>query len=295
MPYIAIIFVLFLSFPAVSAFGAANATNAAPGADKENNPVLNALKQAQETAIAMPEHKDQAERPGESAPSAQDAENAGPEQAVYPGVRNRRLESGGHGEPSSTLWYPQLGNAAVDAALREFVEKAATGYENEVRESVAEGSEKPESWSQWEQSGFFTLTRPNPDVVSITFNIYNYTGGAHGQIYIIVLNYDLKTGKELTLADLFGDVPAALSIMSKVSATQLRKTLGEDTDEEMLTDGTEATETNFGALSLLPTGVSVEFQPYQVGPWSIGQQHVDITLEDLAPAKPSPRVWPPRN
>lgn len=227
-------------------------------------------------------------------PAPQEAESGAPEQATYPGVRNRRLESGGKGEPSSSLWYPQFGNATVDAALRDFVEKVAADYENEVRDGIEPNGEKPESWDQWEQSGFFTLSRPSADVVSITFNIYNYSGGAHGQIFIVVFNFNLATGQRLTLADLFAEPEKALTIMSEISAASLRKTLGDDVDEEMLTDGTEPTEANFQCLSLVPEGVVVEFQPYQVGPWSIGQQHVEIPLQALAPAKPNLSIWAAR-
>lgn len=285
MPYFALVLALFLSLSCVTSPAAADTAEKNSG-----NAAANALKQAEEAANTMTSQQNQAG--GQAA--AQDSEDQGLEQTVYPGVRNRRLESGGNGEPSSSLWYPQFSNAAVDASLREFAEKASAGYENEVREGIGENGEKPESWSQWEQNGFFTLTRPSPDIASVLFNIYSYTGGAHGQIYIIALNFDLKTGKQLVLADLFGDVPQALKIMSEISAAKLRKALGNDTDEEMLADGTEAVEGNFNALSLTPSGVTVEFQPYQVGPWSIGQQHVDITLEELASAKPSVAVWPPR-
>lgn len=221
-----------------------------------------------------------------------DADNSAPLQPKYPGVENRMLQTGGNGDPVSSLWYPEFGNAKVDGALKAFVEAQAKEYEDELRDSLGENGEKPESWSSWEQTGFFTMERPNPDVVSITFNVYSYIGGAHGHIVICVLNYNLKTGQMLTLGDLFADPHKAIALMSEICAKKLTASLGEDADEDMIKDGTEAIEANFSNLSLLPDGVDVEFQPYQVGPWSIGQQQVKLSLKDLAPAGPNPVIWP---
>lgn len=261
------------------------------------DPVANALQQAKETT----EMNNQPEREAASSNSEQDNHtnspspddvSAGPVQAEYPGVRNGQLQSGGNGQPTSSIYYPVFGNAKIDEALRQFAQDMQTAYENEIKESLEGEEEKPESLGMWEQTGFFTLEKPNPDIASVTFNIYNYTGGAHGQIYICVLNYNLKTGQKLELADLFGKPEKAIALMSEISAAQLRKNLGEDAEDEMIDDGTEAKESNFANLSLLPDGIAVEFQPYQVGPWSIGQQHVDISLKELAPAEPNPLIWP---
>lgn len=286
MQYI-VIFVLFVAF---SCCGSAAAQAAAAG-----DPVASALERAKgevnsvgKVVAAADDAKTDTNILGSG---VQDEDNVASEQAVYPGVRNRRLESGGHGEPTSTIWYPQFGNGVVDGLLRDFVEKCARDYEDEVKEGLGENGEKPESWEQWEQNGFFTLSKPNPDVASVTFNIYSYTGGAHGQIFIVVFNFDLKTSKQLELKNLFAEPEKALAIMSQVSVAQLQKSLGEDVDEDMLKDGTEPDVANFSCLVLTPAGVTVEFQPYQVGPWSIGQQHVDIPLADLEAAKPNPAIW----
>ncbi len=221
-----------------------------------------------------------------------EGENSSPLQAKFPGVENLVIQTGGNGGPTSTIWYPHTGNVQIDAKLKEFAETCSAEYENEIKESAGADDEKPETWGTWEQNGFFTVERPNPDIISITFNIYSYVGGAHGQLAVTVFNYNTKTGAALSLSDLFGDPQKAISIMSEVSDSKLRQSLGEDVEEEMLKDGTEPTEDNFSNLSLLPDGLAIEFQPYQVGPWSIGQQQVKISLKDLADARPNPAVWP---
>jgi len=269
------------------------------------DPVNEALKQALESAKqTMNANSGQTQNETSAQPQNEDyeqitnneqtgaADTAAQLQAAYPGVENKILRTGGNGEPSSTIWYPSVGNEKVDAKLKEFAESQSKEYENEVKDSIGDDEEKPESWSTWEQTGFFTAEWPNSDVISIIFNVYSYIGGAHGQLLINVFNFNLKTGDELALSDLFADPQKAIAIMSELCASKLRQSLGEDADEDMIKDGTEPTEANFGNLSLTSDGLSVEFQPYQVGPWSIGQQQVNLTLEELAPAGPSPAIWP---
>lgn len=264
----------------------------------EASPDAKTFEKKQPVETAAPSQQNMTETPEQSAimpdsgEQVTDSDNSAHLQAKYPGVENKLLQTGGNGTPASSLWYPQIGNVKVDTALKDFVDAQAKEYEDELKDSLGENGEKPESWSSWEQTGFFTLERPSPDIVSITFNVYSYIGGAHGQIVICVLNFNLKTGQQLGLADLFAEPQKAITIMSELCASRLTKTLGEDADEEMIKDGTEPVEANFSNISLLPDGVAVEFQPYQVGPWSIGQQQVKLTLEDLAPARPNPFIWP---
>lgn len=214
------------------------------------------------------------------------------EQAQYPDVTNHHLERGGDGRPSISLYYPAFGNDKVDAAMAAFAESQAADYEDDVREFDKPGEEKPDSYDMWDMNGIFTLARPNPDVVSVTFNIYSYSGGAHGNLFIRCLNYDLRTGAELGLNALFESPEKALALLAELTNKKLRQDLGDDVEEEMLQSGTAPEPTNFANLSLRPDGLVVEFQPYQVGPWSIGPQHVTVSLAELADAGPKPEIWP---
>lgn len=238
-----------------------------------------------------PEQKTDAVLEGISQGSGE-PECAPPDQATYPGLANMRIERGGNGQPSISIYYPAVGVPAVDADLKKFAEDQASFYESELKDFYGEDAEKPDSYGAWEETGFFTAERPNPDILSVTFNIYSYTGGAHGQMLVETRNYDLKKGERLRFADLFANPEKAVAILSETTAAKLRASLGEDVEEDMLREGTSPEQANFANLSLLPGGVAVEFQPYQVGPWSIGQQHVEVGLDELAPAGPNPAVWP---
>lgn len=228
--------------------------------------------------------------PEAPAPAAE-PESATPEQASYPGVLNARIERGGNGAPAINLCYPVFGVPAVDDNIRQWAESVVKSYETEVLKSVPEGEEKPGSYGMWELTGLFTLERPSPRVVSLTFNIYSYSGGAHGNLIIECRNYDLENGRQLDFADLFKDPEKALQLMADYSLASLTKSLGDESDDEMIREGTAPDLRNFANLTLMPGILGIEFQPYQVGPWSIGPQRVDMPLRDLAAAGPEPSVW----
>ncbi|WP_308621309.1 DUF3298 domain-containing protein [uncultured Desulfovibrio sp.] len=228
----------------------------------------------------------------ESPAVAPEPENAAPEQAVYPDVRNVHLQSGGNGSPAVSLYYPEFGMAAVDADLRAWAEGVARSYEEDVRGGMGPDDEKPGSYGMWDLTGIFTLERPSPAIVSVTFNVYSYSGGAHGNLVITCRNYDLASGRRLDFADLFGDPEKALELMSAWSRESLTKSLGDESDEDMIREGTAPDLRNFGELSLMPGGIGIQFQPYQVGPWSAGPQQVDMPLAALGPAAPEAAIWP---
>ena len=229
--------------------------------------------------------------PGSPA-AAPEPENAAPEQTLYPGVQNIHVQSGGDDTPKVSLNYPAFRVSAVDADIRAWAEGVTRSYEEEVRTSVSPDGEKPDSFGVWDLTGMYSLERPSAKVVSITFNVYSYTGGAHGNLVITCRNYDLATGRRLDFADLFKDPEKALELMSALSRESLTKSLGEESDEEMIREGTSPDMRNFGELSLTPAGINIQFQPYQVGPWSAGPQQVEMPLEALAPAGPEPVIWP---
>lgn len=225
-------------------------------------------------------------------PSQDEFQKDLPEQPSYPGVQNILYRSGEDNEPHAIIWYPAFGNEKVDADLKYFVSSQGADFSKDIEESLTPGEDKPATYDQWELTGTYSLSRPTQDIVSVTFNIYSYSGGAHGNLFIRCLNYDLRDGKALELADIFGDAQKALEILSSFCEKKLREELGQDLDEDMLRSGTTPEEINFSNLSLRKDSVVVEFQPYQVGPWSIGPQSVTVPLADLAEAKPSATIWP---
>lgn len=213
-------------------------------------------------------------------------------QTIYPGITNMHMQRGGGDQPTISLNFPLFDRPAVDNEIMTFIKDLARNYEEGIDEVYSDEEETPESFSMWEMSGGYMLERPSPDVVSVMFNIYSYDGGAHGNMLIRCMNFDLKADKSLSLADLVENPREALELFSQISDRDLHRMLGDDADEDMINSGTEPYPENFSNLYLSPWGLLIQFPPYQVAPWSSGPQEVGITLEELAPAIPSKEVWP---
>lgn len=191
-------------------------------------------------------------------------------------------------KPEINISYPSLGTRDIDTDIRQWATGIADAFdENFNTPSLFQEENRPvpELW------GAYSLSYPSPNALSITFEIWTYAGGAHGNLDIITLNYSLLTGQRLGLVDIFENPDAALAIMSAWSRTQLERRLGGMRQEQMLRAGLNPVPENFASLTLIPSGIRINFQPYQVAPGMAGAQKVEIPIEELQPAHPLMLLW----
>lgn len=191
-------------------------------------------------------------------------------------------------KPEINISYPSLGTRDIDADIRQWATGIADAFDENFNTPgllQEEDRPAPELW------GSYSISYPSPNALSITFEIWTYAGGAHGNLDIITLNYSLLTGQRLGLVDIFEDPDAALAIMSAWSHTQLERRLGGMRQEQVLRAGLNPVPENFASLTLIPSGIRINFQPYQVAPGAAGPQKVDIPLEELLPARPLLPLW----
>lgn len=120
----------------------------------------------------------------------------------------------------------------------------------------------------------------SPDTVSYVYHMYADSLGAHPNAYYRTFTFDLASGEELHLDDLFS-TSDYLDVLSNESRTRLRATLGEDAAIDMLEAGTTAFSDNFQNFYLEGNAFVLLFPPYQVGPWAIGTQEVRIPRAEL--------------
>ena len=206
-----------------------------------------------------------------------------------PGIIEHQIVRANRGDkPDINLSYPSVGIRAIDANIRNW----ATGIADAFEETFAspglypdENRPRPELWCS------YALSHPSDKALSITFEVWTYTGGAQGNLDVITLNYSLLTGQRLGLVDIFEDPDAALAIMSSWSRKELTPRLGGMRHEQYLRTGLNPVPENFASLTLIPSGIRINFQPYQVAPGMAGAQKVDIPLEELLPAHPLLLLW----
>ncbi len=112
-------------------------------------------------------------------------------------------------------------------------------------------------------------------ILSLKFDISEYMGGAHPNVYIETFVLNLKTGKRFYITDIFRSPDKALSILS----TEAAKQLSSNRDEE-LTDMEKGrllpSEENFRYFGFEEKALILYFPVYQAGPRSAGQQKAEI-------------------
>ncbi|MGE9984932.1 DUF3298 domain-containing protein [Desulfovibrio sp. SGI.169] len=187
--------------------------------------------------------------------------------------------------------YPSVGNNDIDADIRQWVTGIANAFEEHLDISAFGLPDiRDNARPAFELLGAYSVSRPSGAAVSITFELWNYTGGA-GNLDIMTLNYSLLTGQRLGLVDMFEAPETALNLMSAWSRQRLTRRFGGGYLTQTLKDGTAPLVENFSSLTLTPDGIRINFQPYQVAPGTAGAQKVDMPLEELLQARPLLVLW----
>ena len=270
--------------------------NARP--DDSAKPAAPSQERAEERAVKTGDHP--GDRAGEHAgdqatpeeQSARDSAAAIISGSRKPGIIEHQLVRDQSGGPVINISYPSVGSKQIDSDIRQWVTGIATAFEQSCNNgSFAAGAGLDGERPPYELWGSYSVTTPSPAGLSITFEVWTYTGGAHGNLDVMTLNYSLLTGQRLGLVDLFEDPDAALHLMSTWSYNELSRRLGGMRQEQMLRTGLNPVPENFASLTLTPQGVRINFQPYQVAPWAAGAQKVDMPLDQLLPASPLLRLW----
>lgn len=194
--------------------------------------------------------------------------------------------------------WPLIGIARIDEESESFACNTIAEFEKDAEELAAlmeqERGEDNQGVVPSELNISYELTHPTQPVVSILWTVWSYTGGAHGQLSLVANNYELETGYPVLLEDLFLDPERAILEFTRISRQRLGKEPSQEEDaipDDMLQAGTEPIESNFQTFILLPDGLRIHFPPYQVAPWSMGPQSVDIKITELDMAKPNMKYW----
>lgn len=207
--------------------------------------------------------------------------------------------------------YPSFGNKVVDEDIRGWVSDMAEAFANHLEitdsdprnaldnadaiidsflndDTTEPPDETPRPYELW---GAYRVSRPSSAAVSIAFELWNYTGDPEGNLDIITLNYSLLTGQRLDFVDIFEKPDVALELMSTWARKMLEPRLGATMRSRMLTEGTEPLVENFSSITLIPEGICINFQPWQVAPRDAGIQKVVMPLEELLPSSPLLALW----
>ena len=124
------------------------------------------------------------------------------------------------------------------------------------------------------------------DLISVQFNEDSYSrGAAHGNQITTVLNYDVKNGKKLTLADLFNPKSNYLNVISAYCIKDLKQQAQKNKDtmlsDDTIQTGASARADNYKAWAITKKGLWITFDPYQVAAYAAGPQFVLVPYSAL--------------
>lgn len=182
--------------------------------------------------------------------------------------------------------YPQIeGDARFDKFNREarslVLKDVAAFKASETQTQEDANAELPAETQDSTLDIGYDIRYATDDLISVEFGEGQYSrGAAHPNSATTVLNYDVKNGKKLTLADLFNANSKYLNVISAYCIKELKDRAKKNNDE-MLTDdtiqsGAAPRADNYRAVAITKKGLWVTFDPYQVAPYAAGPQYVMV-------------------
>jgi len=160
------------------------------------------------------------------------------------------------------------------------VQKEAEGKQSEFLKQAREFFDKETSVSGWQQSYNYTIEYYSQDLISMSGEVYSYSGGAHGNTNFISHNYWIREGKavELELADIFLPNSGYMKVLSDYCINDLRKNgAGWVVNGEIKS----FEKKDLGVFALSPESITFAFAPYAVGSYAEGPYFVRIPYSEL--------------
>jgi uncharacterized protein DUF3298 len=193
--------------------------------------------------------------------------------------------------------YPQLTGSTdpnfvkFNQAMRALVLRKVSDFRKEMAPQVGDEAslDSPDTPSEAMGSDLgigYSVALAKDDLISIEFSVGSYyQGAAHPNSYTEVVNFDLKNGKPIKLADLFNPGSKFLQAISTYSIQDLKKQSTEKADsmldDDWIKRGAGPKVDNYKSWSITQKGLGINFDSYQVGPYAAGSQRVLVPYSAL--------------
>jgi hypothetical protein len=193
--------------------------------------------------------------------------------------------------------YPQLVERSVQAgAFNKAVKDHVTGLVNEFKSDVYAMTDEdrrflPEDVDYTFDLGY-EIGTAGPAIISVDVGVETYTGGAHGAHWSTPLNFDMRSGKTMKLANLFKPGSGYIKLISDICISDLKKQMKDSADYEWIGNGAGPKEENFKSWVVTAEGLKFIFDEYQVGPYVAGAFEVVVPYERFPRAMRSDSFQP---
>ncbi len=120
------------------------------------------------------------------------------------------------------------------------------------------------------------------NILSLEIEEYLFTGGAHGNSSYSLVSFDLQTGKQIKLDDIFnGDY---MKKLNEVGEKIFRKNFLADSTQSLYDQGFFGFENGFELndnFDLYKGGIKFQFNPYEAGAYVLGAPEVFIPYSEI--------------
>jgi uncharacterized protein DUF3298/peptidoglycan-N-acetylmuramic acid deacetylase PdaC-like protein len=192
--------------------------------------------------------------------------------------------------------YPQLSGSGspnyekFNQTVRSLVTKKVAAFKEEMAPSPDDPPPTELESMGSDLSIAYTIALAKDDLISVLLDVGSYSAGAaHPNSYSEVVNFDLRNGKLLKLADLFQPGSKHLQSIAAYCIADLKKQgkqKGEDSmlDDDWIQRGAGPDAENYSSWTIGKKGLGIIFDAYQVAAYAAGPQHVLVpysALKDL--------------
>jgi len=189
--------------------------------------------------------------------------------------------------------YPQLSGSGspnyekFNQTVRSLITKKVSAFKTEM---APDPDEPPPTELESLDSDLnvgYTIALARDDLISVLLDVGSYSAGAaHPNSYSEVVNFDLRNGKLLKLADLFQPGSKYLQSIAAYCIADLKKQgkkAGADSmlDDDWVERGAAADAENYSSWTIGKKGLEITFDSYQVAAYAAGPQHVMVPYSAL--------------
>ncbi len=179
--------------------------------------------------------------------------------------------------------FPEL-DAALKAEMEAREEEAKKGLNEDAsyaKEAYAQTSDGFE-YGPWETTRDISVTRADSEVLSFTSFYSGYAGGAHGMYSTGGYNYEVKSGKAITVDMAFSDKEKLGQIVWDGLCDQYPDLVEDFNSSDAKTTIQQYTNGEYEyQYTLDPCSVSFYFSPYTFASYAAGAQTVTFTYDEL--------------
>jgi len=177
------------------------------------------------------------------------------------------------------LQYPQLKgwkNADVQTKINETFTKLASEIKASFQELALDYDPDDEYDSQLVVDLDYNIEYNTRNILSVTFSQYEYSGGAHGMTYLFSYTYDLTTGRELSLGELFPKGSDYIHAFNTAIVNQMKE---RDIYDSQISPFESIAEDQ--PFYIHNKRAYVYFQQYEIFPYAVGIQSFFIPLSAM--------------